>query len=200
MSARTYYFLRHAEAVHQSRSGPPAGHPPGADWPLTARGERQAREAAAWARRAGVERVVSSSLLRARQTAEILAGALGLEASDAWPELDEIAPRVLRTGRSTRPEWLEGIAGALRVRRDIRGGGDVPAIRAVEERVREVLARLDAMPEPRIAIVGHGYWILLMALIVPGRFRLRFITNCSVTRVDADGHGHHRLIHFARRG
>jgi broad specificity phosphatase PhoE len=63
----------------------------------------------------------------------------------------------------------------------------------VETRIRGVLAKLDAMPDTRVAIVTHGYWILLMSLIVPGRLRLRFLTNCAVTRVDADGLGGYRL-------
>ena len=197
MSRRTYFFVRHAEAAHQSRTGPPVGEPPPGDWPLTARGEAEARALAAWARRARVERVVSSALLRARQTAARVAGEAGIPAGEAWPELDEISPRVLRIGRSERPEWLDGIAGAWRVRRHALGGGGPPAVRAVADRIREVLARLDALPERRVAVVGHGYWILLMALLVPGRFRLRFVANCSVTRVEADGRGAHRLVRFA---
>lgn len=199
MSERTYLFVRHAEALHQSRAPLPSSYVPGSDWPLTERGERQARAVAPSIRAARVERIVSSELLRARQTAAIVADAIGVAAGEAWGELDEIAPRVLRTSTVRRPEWLDGILGAWRVRRHGRGRDGSREIAAVEERVRGVLARLDAMPERRIAIVGHGYWILLMALIVPGPFRLRFIDNCSVTRVDADGSGEHRLIEFARR-
>lgn len=200
MTARTYFFVRHAEALHQTQPAPPAGEVPGAEWPLTERGERQARELARWARAARVERLVSSALLRARQTAAIVAGAAAVPATDAWPELDEIPPSVLRIDprERRRPEWLDGIAGAWRMRRHARASDGTPAILEVEARVREVLARLDALPEPRIAVVGHGYWIFLMAMIVPGRFRLRLMTNCSITRVHADGPGAHRLVDFAR--
>ena len=57
--------------------------------------------------------------------------------------------------------------------------------------------RLDALREPRVAVVGHGFWILLAALLVGGQVPFRFIANCSVTRVDADGAGRYRLVSFA---
>jgi broad specificity phosphatase PhoE len=196
---RTYLFLRHAQALHQTRTLQPSiGMTGGIDWPLTERGRAQAAATGATLRHADIQRVVSSQLLRARQTAEHIACAAGVPYDHAWAELDEIPPRTLRRGAAGRPEWLEGMLGAWRVHRHARGARREIALADVEGRIREVLARLDAMNQERIAIVSHGYWILLMALLVPGRFRLRWIANCSVTRVDALRAGAYRLVSFAQ--
>jgi broad specificity phosphatase PhoE len=198
---RTYFFLRHAEAVHQARAFRPDAIAPGTDWPLTPQGERQARAAARVVVGIGAERVISSGLRRARETAEHIAAMAALPYEHAWPELDEISPRLMRSDTSARerPEWWEGVLGAWHLHRRIRGAPEGPLdVGWVEDRIREVLARLDELPERRVAVVGHGYWILLMALTVPGRFRMRWITNCSVTRVEAYGGGDYRLACFAK--
>lgn len=195
---RTYLFVRHAEGTHQVPSLE-RDRRIGRDATLTTRGRHQARALAARLAASGVERVVSSSLRRARETAEIVALGGNLPYEHAWSELDEIAPRRLfRSPSPPRPEWWHGVLGAYHVYRaslGLRGG---PAdVRAVEDRVRATLARLDAMDEARIAVVGHGYWILLMALMLPGSVRLRPIPNCSITEVRSS-RGAHRLVHFAR--
>jgi phosphohistidine phosphatase len=77
------YVLRHGIAV-------PRGTPeiPGDDRPLTPKGEKQLRQIGRGLRRLGIEpeRIVSSPLIRAWRTAEIVADALGmsdrLEASE----------------------------------------------------------------------------------------------------------------------
>lgn len=81
-------LLRHGrsraddEQVHEGRY----------DSPLTELGWEQAERLAAWwlAHPPGFERLVSSPLLRARQTSEIIAAALGLdtELSEDWLEFD----------------------------------------------------------------------------------------------------------------
>lgn len=198
MSPRTYLFVRHAEAVHQARAFEPGAHGTFGDWPLTAKGKRQASAAGALLANAGIERVVSSTLRRARQTAERIARQAAVPYEHAWPELDEIPPRTLRPAHTRRPEWLEGLVGAWHVHRHSRGVRGPLELAGLERDLKRVLARLDAMPEGRIAIVSHGYRILLLSLLVPGNLRLRWIANCSITRVDALAPGRHRLIAFAR--
>ncbi len=193
--ARSYFFVRHAQAAHQRlfRRGTGGAHP------LTSRGRRQARRAAPILANAGVTRVVSSTLLRARQTAALFERGAGLRYEDTWPELDEISPQLFRDAAAPRvPEWWAGITGAWRLHRHLDGG--LPGTRAMDDvraLILGVLARLDALPDARVAVVTHGYWMLLMALIVPGNLRLRPIANCDVTRVDAD-RGHYRLHGFAQ--
>ncbi len=91
------YFLRHADAEERQ---------PGtndADRQLSAKGRRQADEAADWVRRheIAVAAIVSSPLVRARETAEPVARALGLPVGE-----DER----LSGGRLT----LEALAGVVR--------------------------------------------------------------------------------------
>ena len=88
MRARTLVLLRHGrsraddEGVHEGRY----------DSPLTDVGRDQATRLARHWRETGArfDRVVSSSLVRARETAEIVAASLGLEVevSDLWMERD----------------------------------------------------------------------------------------------------------------
>ncbi len=194
--ARRYWFVRHAEATHQAPAFGP-GARAGRDAELTARGGRQAERLAAQLAAEGVERVVSSSLVRARQTAEAVARVSGAPYEHAWPELDELAPRRLLVTPPTRPrpEWWDGITCVYHVYRGGRPDGPVD-VAGVQRRVRDVLARLDALPERRVAVVGHGFWILLMALLMPGRMRLRPIPNCSITELRAVD-GSHALVTFA---
>ena len=85
------------------------------------------------------------------------------------------------------------------MRRSVAGGGVRAGwdLRAVEDRVYGVLARLDELPEDRLVVTGHGYWILLCSLFAGGAARYRWIDNCSVTRIDADGAGRYRVVTFA---
>jgi broad specificity phosphatase PhoE len=71
-------LLRHGESVHNAnRSGEPAAHSAG-DL-LTAKGVEQARAAGAGLRGFGVTRLLSSPLWRARETAQAVGEALGLD-------------------------------------------------------------------------------------------------------------------------
>lgn len=71
-------FLRHGESVHNAaRSGEPA---PGSDSDrLTEKGVEQAHAAGAALREHGVTRLLSSPLRRARETAQAVGDAVGLE-------------------------------------------------------------------------------------------------------------------------
>ena len=202
MLGRTYLFARHAQALHQRVTLRAETYPEGADWPLSRTGEAQARELGRAFAGAACERVVSSTLRRARETAEIASAATGIPYRDAWPELNEIAPRTLhrRARARARPEWCDGIAGAWHLHRHLRGRDcEALDVASVERRIRGVLARLDALAERRIAIVSHGYLIFLIALVIPGVLRPALIRNCSITRVRADGRGRYRLDSFAER-
>ena len=75
----------------------------------------------------------------------------------------------------------------------------------VVARIERCLARLGAMPEPRVAVVGHGYWIFYMVLCCVPRgprhlYEVRpWVDNCSVTTLVRSGIGRFRLAGFARR-
>ncbi len=200
---RSYFLVRHGQAIYQERGFVRAAHPPDTDWPLTSLGEAQAHAVAPVLLRFGVERAVSSELERATRTASVIAERGRLPYEDRWGALNEIHPTRLRAGRAhtEQEEWsfLDGWRGARAVREATRTGRAPPGweLDATRERIFGVLGRLDALPEPRIAIVGHGYWILLTALFLRGKLGYRWIANCSVTRIDADGAGRYRLVSFA---
>ncbi|HEY7168545.1 MAG TPA: phosphohistidine phosphatase SixA [Candidatus Binatia bacterium] len=71
------YLLRHGIAVPKGEHG----SAPGDDRPLTAKGIRRMRKAAKGLRRLGIpfDGILSSPLIRASQTADILAEVLGLQ-------------------------------------------------------------------------------------------------------------------------
>jgi|SRR5580765_6317797 len=125
------------------------------DPPLAEEGWRQARAAAALLAGEGITRIVTSPLLRARQTAEPLAARLGLAAEivDGWAEAD----RHLRSYRSVETlkaqgegEWQRFLADPVRYL-----GGDPATFRA------GVLAALDALVataarDAHVVVFCHG--------------------------------------------
>src|SRR5262247_3681236 len=82
------YLMRHGIAVDSDQPGPEAD---GAR-PLTQKGLKRTRRAARGLRRLGVsfDGILTSPLVRARQTAEIVADALGL--ADYLDEIPELTP------------------------------------------------------------------------------------------------------------
>lgn len=144
--------IRHAEPVRvtaEETGGAPAD--PG----LTGRGHEQARRLAAWLAAEGVDRVVSSPLRRAVETAAPLATALGLEldieselceydrAADSYIPVEE-----MRAEQDDR--WLAMVEG----RWEDFGGENPHRFRA---RIVPCLDRVIAgTPGGRVAAVCHG--------------------------------------------
>jgi probable phosphoglycerate mutase len=87
----TIYLARHGET---DDNAPPARVQGSIDTPLNARGREQARRIAAELGDDGIAAIYSSGLVRARETAEIVAGELGLPVT-----VDE------RLAESHRGEW-----------------------------------------------------------------------------------------------
>ena len=128
-----------------------------------------------------VEIVLSSSLSRAVSTAEIAGREAGIPYGGGWEEANEVI-----MGRMLSPSGPgkdEGQAGgiATRLSRPLwpllyRGltisylflwqagrteGGETR--QEVEGRILRILTKLESLPQERIALVGHGYWILFLA-------------------------------------
>jgi probable phosphoglycerate mutase len=132
------------------------------DAPLTDRGREQARALAAVAAQAGVAAVWTSRLIRARETAGIVAASLGLEA-----RIDE------RLAESHRGRW-EGrlVADLEREEPEAwaawkRGGADFrfPGGESLAEHQARALEALDAVragPRPAL-VVCHGGTIRVIA-------------------------------------
>lgn len=152
-SPRRLLLVRHGESTWNA-DGRWQGQ---ADPPLSPLGEEQARDAARRLRAGQFSRVVASDLRRARRTAEILAGALGL-AVDLDPDLreidvgdwqgltraqiDELAPGALA-------DWSEGLSEST-------PGGE--SRDHLTGRARAVLLRVagETAGGDRVLLVSHG--------------------------------------------
>jgi broad specificity phosphatase PhoE len=112
-------LLRHGESVHNAdRSGEPSAHSDRDK--LTEKGVEQAHGAGAGLRDLGVTRLLSSPLRRARETAQAVGDALGLD-----PE------EVDYTGELTSGESFEqAVARVRRLKAELEAGadGDLPLL------------------------------------------------------------------------
>jgi broad specificity phosphatase PhoE len=106
-------LLRHGESVHNAnRSGEPAAHSKGDR--LTEKGVEQAHAAGEGLRELGVTRLLSSPLRRARETAQAVGDALGLDAE----EIDY-------TGELTSSESFEqAVERVRRLKVELESGAD----------------------------------------------------------------------------
>jgi probable phosphoglycerate mutase len=142
-------LVRHALPVRIDDGDAPA------DPPLDERGHEQARALAAWLREEPISHVYTSPMRRARETAEPLAGALGIEAvvDDELAEFDRdshfyIPIEELRATKDQR--WLDMVAGSWGDNAEVD-----PAVfrEVVVGAVERVVA---AHPGSTVAIVAHG--------------------------------------------
>jgi broad specificity phosphatase PhoE len=217
---RRYYWIRHGQAQNDAGAFRVSSFERDLrgeqDRGLSPLGRRQALLAAARARQLGVQSVLSSSLQRAHETADLISERARIPRGVALPELDEIVPGSLGAVERIVAHAIAGapVPAPMRLRVGAftsvalsvwqlvqwgRGLSGFESPGAARARIKRVLAMLDALPHERIAVVGHGYWITLMALTIPGGSRPRWVHNRSFSRVDADGAGNYRLVELARR-
>ncbi|MGZ8734797.1 MAG: histidine phosphatase family protein [Acidimicrobiia bacterium] len=179
-------LIRHAEPV---RIGPGEGDGP-ADPPLTAAGREQADRLAAWLTPDGVDHVVVSPLLRARETAAPLLTRLGRqpEIDDVLIEYDARADHYIPIEelRETRDErWTAMVEG----RWEEFGGEEPATFRA------RVVPQIDGIAAAhageRVAVVCHGGVINVYLADVLGIDRLLWFdpayTSVSRVMISRDG-------------
>jgi probable phosphoglycerate mutase len=191
-------LIRHAEPV---RVGPGEGGGGPVDPELTPLGVEQAQRLAEWLAPDGVDRVLSSPLRRAVETASPLATTLGLEPEvvDGLVEYDANADhyipveemRVARDGRfaaMVEGRWEE-YGGE---RPDVFRGRIVPALDAVIER----------FPGDRVAVVCHGGVInVYLGHLLGIERHLWFEPGyASVSRVAASRLGHRSVLSLNETG
>ena len=99
----TIYLLRHGESEANVRRIFSNGK---LDLPLTALGRDQAARAGRWLRHKGISHVYAAPLLRARQTAHVLAEQLGLGEPEVIQDLDEVRVGDLDT-RDDDDAWAQ---------------------------------------------------------------------------------------------
>ena len=199
----TFLLLRHGETVHTTEkrfSG--AG---GDDPPLNERGSEQARRAAAALhRRGGVDAVVSSPLRRALQTAEVVAGVLGVDvrleegfrecAFGAWDG---------RTFAQVQQEWPAELAAWLGSTSVAPPGGE--SFDALAERVQVARDKAIARYASRtVLVVSHVTPIkqlVRLALGAPASALFRMeLTPASVSEVQWYADGNASLRRFNDSG
>ncbi|GAB5413495.1 MAG: hypothetical protein Cons2KO_10980 [Congregibacter sp.] len=163
------------------------------DPPLSQLGLQQARQSAELLSREPINRIVSSPLLRARQTAEPLAAALALpvELVDGVAEVDRWGASYIsvedlrREGGEAWAHFLRDPVGAL--------GGDEAAFRRdVSATFRQLALEVDG----RTAVATHG---LPINLILAQLLNLDGLTNfsphhASVTRLHIGDGGRMRVL------
>ncbi len=145
-------LLRHG----RSRAADEAVHEGRYDSPLTALGEAQAEKLAVYwrAHPPEFERVVCSSLVRARRTAEIIGAALGLEVTpdDAWREFDNGPVAGLPYAEAEKRYPEPAFRG--RFERFTADGGE--SYTDFARRINGVLEGLVQSSASKVLVVAHG--------------------------------------------
>ena len=166
------YLVQHAE----KRPGP-------GDPELTGRGVHQAARTGRWLSRAGLQAVYSSPLRRARQTAEAIGTACGLEV-----RLDQrLRERANWDGIQPFEDFLRDWDRCTRERDFAPPGGDSP--REAGERLRAFLES-QATDSGPVAAVTHGgvtidlLWTILGDAAVPATLMRDGVPSCAITIVD----------------
>jgi probable phosphoglycerate mutase len=187
----TLIWVRHGEA-DSNRDGRFGGHSP---VPLTERGLAQAERTATAILRWAPTALISSDLLRARQTAAPIAAATGLRL-ELEPDLRERSLGVFdglsfREAEARYPEVWKRLAG--RDHTAVPEGGET-----VDEVYRRVSAAIDravlAHAGGRVVLVSHGLALFhafahVTGLGSPsaGHGVFVLVDNCSVSRVEHRG-------------
>jgi broad specificity phosphatase PhoE len=181
----TLLLVRHGE-TDWNRDGRWQGH---SDTRLNDAGREQATRLAAELR--DVDVVYSSDLARARETAEVLAGALGLEirfdprlrerSFGAWEGLT--APEIETNFGEAHARWLTG-NGA--------GADDAEPFADFGARVRDFLEDVvERHPDETVLVVAHGGSIRVIHAVASGLDYVRDhrsipgVANCVVARYAA---------------
>jgi broad specificity phosphatase PhoE len=185
----TFYFVRHGESEANAAQRF-AGQ---SDSPLTDLGRRQAEAVAAALGGVHFDRVVSSDLSRARDTAEAIARRHGL-AVETFRELREVdmgaaAGRDFEDAR-THPDWSPEFARFLQW----------PEGESLDEALARMTATLDRLiresPGKTICVVGHGGTTRILVShflgLLPRLYRdpSRRGGNTNITVVRTDGRTH----------
>jgi broad specificity phosphatase PhoE len=152
------HFLRHGESASNAEPGRDLPDPVGDR--VTERGRQQAELAAGHLTDLGIDRLWSSPLRRARETAQPLAAALGLEIEvrEELRELREAEGHAELSGEEQRlRRWSSWMA---------EHAGDSDFAPPGGESFAEIYARVDAVkaallerPQERVLAVSHGIFL-----------------------------------------
>jgi probable phosphoglycerate mutase len=169
----TFAFIRHGQ-TDWNRDDKLQGS---SDIPLNAQGREQAHEAAGILADGGWEVVVSSPLLRARETAQIIATDLGLELGPSYPALVErdYGPLEGKSSSQTVATWPH---------RDYPGAESLDAV--VSRGLAGLAKVADDFRDRDVVIVAHGTIIRYTLAALAGR-PLDAIRNGSISTFRLEG-------------
>lgn len=188
MAATGIWLIRHGQS-EANREGRWQGHGP---TPLSALGRDQARELAARMELVPIDVIYSSDVLRARETARVVAERLGLDLR-LDPRIREVDVGRLEgllgaEAEARFPEFFQGLESAPGTTRRPGGESMVDVLRRAGE-VLEAVA--DAHEGRELAMVSHGGWLqsaieYVLALPAASLYG-RFVTeNTAVLRVERE--------------
>jgi broad specificity phosphatase PhoE len=224
MKNREYYFIRHGIPLNDIRSfhlsvfdKDMQGN---MDEPLSETGIQQAAALKEILLQLGIQRIVSSTLKRAAQTASVIADETGIPYDRKFKRLVEVnlggypikktAPINMLFSRwwprAIRKLIDRGVISVATVFYFLQWhlgntiGGE--SLKEINRKVEEMLCELDTFPEHRIAVVCHAGWISFLAVNIMGGslwnfLKLSRVDNCSITRIDSTGDGEYELRFFA---
>lgn len=178
------------------------------DYPLTSRGELQARQTAQFFAGQPVQEIYTSPLKRARQTAEIIAEPLGLAVTVVEDFREVNVGELEKT--SSPADWElhnEIIRGWIKGDHERRfpGGEDYHELLG---RMRSGLKQVAGIKDERhILVVGHGGMFTftmkdLCPSVAPVELLQNPMVNCAVStlEVPGEGEGPMRLVKWADHG
>lgn len=158
---KTVYFVRHGEAEANLSSAEAYG---GHDSPLTEKGREQARQIAARAARLPIDLLVSSTMLRTRDTAAYIADATGVPAELSELFVECAIPSAVAGKSKSDPEVRELMAAWTRSYSQgtsrVEDGENFDDMRA---RGQQALAMLAVRQEQHVLVVTHGFFLRILA-------------------------------------
>ncbi len=172
-STRRFLLIRHCQAVSQAPHAP-----------LTDVGRRQSRDLADFLAERPVDRIVSSTFVRARQSIGPFASRMGLRV--------ELDPRLIERCLSERPieNWQQAIRDSFEDLHLRQPGGE--SGRAVQKRAWEALEETLAGNPVLPIFVTHGNLISLLLNAVDPGFGYRqwqSLSNPDVFQLEDQGEG-----------
>ncbi|HVY72838.1 MAG TPA: histidine phosphatase family protein [Candidatus Paceibacterota bacterium] len=156
------YFVRHGES--DANAGGPLK--PENEVSLTELGHEQAEFVGQRATKLGVDVIISSTLFRARQTAEHISQATGLPVETSDLLIERRYPSAGH-GRTKDDPILKEILHALEVRfgEDDPKHSDEETFEEIKERVIKALEYLANRPEENILVVTHGITLRILVAV-----------------------------------
>ncbi|OGG63967.1 hypothetical protein A3C18_03920 [Candidatus Kaiserbacteria bacterium RIFCSPHIGHO2_02_FULL_54_11b] len=159
---KTIYLVRHGESENNA-----SGTYNTPDAPLSERGRAQAEEIAARCSKLPIDAIVSSTIVRANDTAEVISARIGkpIEFSDLFLE---------RRMASSLQGRLRKDPDVLQAMSEINANLEVPGYRYedgenfedLKERVLASLKYLEERSEENILVVTHGFFMHIIAAAV----------------------------------